>query len=212
MIRVGVIGCGAIGRPVARTLLRGEAGSHALAGVLARSVRELDGFPVTADAAAFLAESHDLVIEAGGPDAFRALVPAALERSEVWAVSPIPLADPALEREVRRISSASGHALRIAPGAFAGFDGIAAAMAAGIERLDVFVDLAAGDGLEPEVLFEGTARAVALRFPEGSTSRSPPRWPVRASTPRTCASCGPRTEPVVARWDLPCAPRRASSR
>jgi Homoserine dehydrogenase, NAD binding domain len=86
MSRVGVIGCGAIGRPVARTILRGEAGSRALARVLARFVRELDGFPVTADGAAFLAEHHDLVIEAGGPDAFRALVPAALERSEVWAV------------------------------------------------------------------------------------------------------------------------------
>jgi aspartate dehydrogenase len=167
MMRVGLIGCGAIGRPVARALLRGEAGPHALAGVLARSARALDGFPVTADAGVFLAAPHDLVIEAGGPDAFRALVPAALRRSEVWAVSPIPLADPALERELRRISGATGHALRIAPGALAGFDGIAAAMAAGLERLDVFVDLAAGDGPEPELLFEGTARATALRFPEG---------------------------------------------
>jgi aspartate dehydrogenase len=167
MIRVGVIGCGAIGRPVARAILRGGAGPHALATVLARSARTLDGFPVTADAAEFLAAHCDLVIEAGGPDAFRTLVPAALERSEVWAVSPMPLADPALEREVRRISTATGHTLRIAPGALAGFDGIAAAMAAGLERLDVFVDLAPGDGSEPEVLFEGTARAAALGFPEG---------------------------------------------
>lgn len=167
MIRVGVIGCGAIGRPVARAILRGAAGPHALAGVLARSARTLDGFPVTADPSAFLAEHYDLVIEAGGPAAFRALVPGALERSEVWAVSPMPLADPALEREIRRISAVTGHPLRIAPGALAGFDGIAAAMAAGLERLDVFVDLAPGDRPEAEVLFEGTARAAALGFSEG---------------------------------------------
>jgi aspartate dehydrogenase len=167
MTRVGLIGCGGIGRPVGRALLRGAAGPHALAAVLARSARELDGFPITADAAAFLARDCDLIVEAGGPEAFRALVPSALERADVWAVSPIPLADPAIEREVRRIAAATGHVLQIAPGAFAGFDGIAAAMAAGLERLEVFVDLAPGDGPEREVLFEGTAREVALRFPEG---------------------------------------------
>jgi len=141
MKRVGLIGCGAIGRPVARALLTGKAGSHSLAAVLARAPRDLDGFPVTATADRFLAGGHDLIIEAGGPAAFRALVPAALERCEVWAVSPIPLADPVLEHKIRGISASTGHALRIAPGALAAFDGIATAMAGGLERLDVFIDL-----------------------------------------------------------------------
>jgi aspartate dehydrogenase len=165
--RVGLIGFGAIGRPVARTLLAGTAGAHSLAAVLARSARQLDGFAVTADVDAFLVGGHDLIIETGGPAAFRALVPEALERSEVWAVSPIPLADPVFEREVRRIAARTGHALRIAPGALAAFDGLATAMAAGLERLDVFVDLGPGEASEPELLFEGTAREVGLRFPEG---------------------------------------------
>ena len=167
MKRVGLIGCGAIGRPVARALLAGKAGAHSLAAVLARASRDLDGFPVTDTADKFLAGGHDLIIEAGGPAAFRALVPAALERCEVWAVSPIPLADPALEREIRGISASTGHALRLAPGALAAFDGIATAMAAGLESLDVFIDLGAGEASEPELLFEGTAREVGLRFPEG---------------------------------------------
>ena len=167
MKRVGLIGCGAIGRPVARALLTGAAGAHSLSAVLARTRRELDGFPVTDRAEDFLAGDYDLIIEAGGPEAFRALVPAALERCEVWAVSPIPLADPGLEREIRRISAATGHALRIAPGALAAFDGIATAMAGGLERLDAFIDLGAGDASEPELLFAGTAREVGLRFPEG---------------------------------------------
>src|SRR5438128_11803967 len=40
-------------------------------------------------------------------------------------------------------------------------------MAGGLERLDVFIDLGAGEASEPELLFEGTAREVGLRFPEG---------------------------------------------
>jgi aspartate dehydrogenase len=164
--RVGLIGCGAIGRPVARALLAGKAGAHSLAAVLARTSRELDGFPVTDDLDRFLGGGPDLIIEAGGPEAFRALVPAALERCEVWAVSPLPLADLVLEREIRSIAAATGHTLRIVPGAFAAFDGIATAMAGGLERLDVFIDLGAGESSEPELLFEGTAREVGLRFPE----------------------------------------------
>ena len=167
MKRVGVIGCGTIGRPIARALLAGQAGQHALAGILGRSARDLDGFPVSDDAASFLAERYDLIIEAAGPAAFRSLVPAALERQDVWAVSPLPLADEALEREIRRIAAATGHVLRIAPGALAAFDGIATAMAGGLERLDVFIDLGPGETSEREVLFEGSAREAALRFHEG---------------------------------------------
>jgi aspartate dehydrogenase len=143
------------------------AGAHSLSAILARSARQLDGFEVRADVEAFLAGRDDLILEAGGPAAFRALVPAALERGEVWAVSPIPLADPAFEQEMRRIAAATGHPLRIAPGALAAFDGIATAMAGGLERLDVFSDLGAGKASAPELLFEGTARAVGQRFSEG---------------------------------------------
>jgi aspartate dehydrogenase len=167
MKRVGLIGCGRIGRPVARALMAGKAGAHALAAVLARGARDLDGFPVTGSADEFFSGGYDLIIEAAGPAAFRALVPTALERCEVWAVSPIPLADPMLECEARRIALATGHPLRIAPGALAAFDGIATAMAGGLERLEVFIDLGAGDSSEPELLFEGTAREVGLRYPEG---------------------------------------------
>ena len=165
--RVGLIGCGGIGRPVARALMSGNAGAHSLSGVLARTARDLDGFPVTASADTFFAGIHDLIVEAGGPEAFRALVPTALQHAEVWAVSPIPLADRDLEREIRSIAASTGHTLRIVPGAFAAFDGIATAMAGGLERLDVFIDLGPGEASEPELLFEGTAREVGLRFPEG---------------------------------------------
>src|SRR5262245_54109064 len=105
MKRIGLIGCGGIGRPVARALLAGKAGPYSLAALLARSARQLDGFDVTSDVEAFLAGRHDLIIETGGPAAFRTLVPRALDRCEVWAVSPIPLADPTLEQEIRHITA-----------------------------------------------------------------------------------------------------------
>jgi 3-hydroxyisobutyrate dehydrogenase-like beta-hydroxyacid dehydrogenase len=39
MRQVGVIGCGAIGRPMARALLGGKAGPHALAAMLVEITR-----------------------------------------------------------------------------------------------------------------------------------------------------------------------------
>src|SRR2546426_1278072 len=93
---VGLIGCGAIGRPVARALLAGRAGSHLLAAVLARTARDLDGFPVTDTADKFLAGGHDLIIEAGGPEGLPGPVPAAPPRCAGWAGGAIPLAHPIL--------------------------------------------------------------------------------------------------------------------
>src|SRR5258706_6254850 len=84
MKRVGLIGCGAIGRPVARALLAGKAGAHSLAAMLARAPRDLDGFTVTDIADKFLAGGHDLIIEAGGPAAFPALVPPGPEALRRW--------------------------------------------------------------------------------------------------------------------------------
>jgi predicted dinucleotide-utilizing enzyme len=170
MKRVGLIGCGAIGRPVARALLAGTAGAHSLAAVLARSARKLDGFEVTADVEAFLAGRYDLILETAGPAAFRALVPAALERCEVWAVSPIPLADPVLEREVRRIAATTGHALRIAPGALAAFDGIATAMAAASSAWTSSSISAPGKHPRPSSCSRAPRAPSGCAFPRVSTS------------------------------------------
>jgi aspartate dehydrogenase len=165
-MRVGLIGCGNIGRPVARALLRGQAGPHRLCAILGRTARDLDGMPVTADVAAFYASGPELIVEAGGPEAFRQQAARALRACPVIAVSPLPLADPALERELGDIARATGHGLRIAPGAIGGLDAIATAMAAGLERLQVFVELGPADGNETVVLFEGSVREAARRFPD----------------------------------------------
>lgn len=70
MKRVGLIGFGAIGRPVARALPAGKAGDHSLAAVLARIPRDLDGFPVTDIADRFLAGG-----KRGSPSVLSAVMP-----------------------------------------------------------------------------------------------------------------------------------------
>lgn len=166
MRQVGLIGCGKIGRPVARALLRGTAGEHALAAVLGRSARALDSFPVTDDPEVFFAGRPSLVIEAGGPEAFRHYAARALEGGDLLAVSPLPLADAALERELRDIARRTGHSLRIAPGAIGGLDALATAMAAGLDRLEAFVELGPSEGDAEELLFEGSVREAAQRYPD----------------------------------------------
>ena len=195
MIRVGLIGCGAsAGRWRGRSCAA-RPGRTRWRECWRAPRATLDGFPVTADAAAFLAEPHDLIIEAGGPEAFRALVPAALECSDVWAVSPIPLADPAL---------------RARDPPHLGDDRTRAAHRPG--RLRRVRRHRRGDGGRPRTprrvrrprrrrrarSASCSSRAPPARWRSASrrasTSRSLPRWPGRASTPRTCASCGRRAD------------------
>ncbi len=163
---MGLIGRGKIGRPIARALLRGQAGPHELCAVLGRSERDLDGVRVTSDPDEFYSSAPELIIEAGSPEAFRLHAARALTGCDLIAVSPLPLADRVLEQELRAIAMRTGHVLRVAPGAIGGLDAIATAMAGELERLDVFVDLAPADGPDQVLLFEGSVRDAAIRFPD----------------------------------------------
>lgn len=165
MKRLGLIGCGSIGRALVRALHEGRAAPWTLAAVLARSARRLDGYDVLADAAAYFAQPMDLVIEAAGEEGFRMHVPHALAHADVWAVSPAALADPEVEARVRDACKQSGHRLRILPGALPGLDAIATAHAAGIESLEISLEVAPGEARK--TLFKGSAREAVLRFPDG---------------------------------------------
>lgn len=165
MRRVGVIGCGNIGRPVIRALQAGTAGPHALVAVLARQARHVDDLTVLDDADAFFAAAPELIIEAAGPAAFAAHVPTALARAEVWAVSPTALADRAVEAQTRA-AVAAGHHLRIVSGAIGALDGLRALAVDPALTLTVTVDAAWAD--EAAVLFEGSAREAAARYPHGT--------------------------------------------
>ena len=84
-------------------------------------------------------------------------------------------------------------------------------MAAGLERLDVFIDLGAGEASAPELLFEGTARAVGLRFPEGVNVVIAAALAGPGLDATQVRVMRPPRGPSAARWDSRCARGRASS-
>ncbi len=166
--RVGVIGCGRIGLPVAEALAADEVAGWSLGGVLARSERAVGAIQVCDDAESFLAMDLDLIVEAAGPAALASLGERALEAADVWTVNGTALADPGLVARLEAACRRRGHRLRLVPGAIAGLDGIALAATDPAALLHVTVEMpGAADTAAPRRQFTGPAREAAARFPDG---------------------------------------------
>jgi aspartate dehydrogenase len=185
-LRVGLIGFGAIGRRLAEAIVAGKAGRCELQAVLVRRPERISaevaaglGCHVTADAAEFLATRMDLVVEVAGHDALKAYAEDILRQNkDLLLISVGALADAAFEERLRRDAHDYGRRVYLATGAIAGLDAIAAAAVGGLDAVTHSVrkpplgllepDEAAkvqASG-EPRVLYEGTAREAAIRFPE----------------------------------------------
>jgi len=184
MLRVGLLGYGAIGRAVCELVHDGAAGSVSIVGALvrdpARYARAADQhrFPFVDGVSALLALTPQLVVEAGGHEAFRQHVPAILSSGvDVVALSVGALADAATLAEVEAAAEKGGSRLRVPSGAIAGLDAISAAAVGRIERVthtvrkppaalldDAEAAVVMADG-RPVELFAGTARDAAARFP-----------------------------------------------
>ncbi len=179
-----LIGFGAVGGAVARMIAEGLAGTATLVAVVVREPGRHDadgarlGIPFLTDVADLIALRPDVVLEAGGHDAFRQHVPALLAAGiDVIALSVGVLADEALLAEVERAAASGGSRLRIPSGAIAALDAIAAAAVGGLDRVVHSVrkpphSLLDGDEAaavvlagEPRVLYTGPARAAAKQFP-----------------------------------------------
>lgn len=176
-MKLALIGAGAIGQAVVRALPGAEFG------VLTRTACAL---PANAHALAspdaVRRFEPDLIVEAAGQDAASRLVPGFLEDGfSVLLASVGALADP--ETEARMRSAPTGSAQLLIPaGAIGGIDLVAALGKPDIEEVAYIGskppvawakspaaegrDLSALDG--PEVLYEGTAREAALRFPKNA--------------------------------------------
>ena len=166
MRRVGIIGAGSIATPVIRALSDGTAGAWRLAAVLAREARTINGIEVLDDVDTFLGSPIDLVIEAAGPKALSEWGVRALAIADVWTVSGVALADRALETALATAATASRHRLRLATGAIAGLDGVATAAVDPGARLHITISVAPTE--QPRmVLFSGSVRDAAQRFPDG---------------------------------------------
>ena len=185
-LRIGLIGCGAIGRRLAEAIVGGEAGRAELVAVLVRHPErvapELSARPgclVTNDAADFLATSMDLVVEVAGHDALKAYGEDVLRQGkDLLLISVGALADPTFEQRLYRAAHDYGQRVYLATGAIAGLDAIAAGAVGGLHSVTHSVrkppaGLLAPDEIAaavasgtPRVLYEGPAREAALRFPE----------------------------------------------
>ncbi|HYF18069.1 MAG TPA: aspartate dehydrogenase domain-containing protein, partial [Ramlibacter sp.] len=157
--RLAIVGAGRIGAPV----LAAELPGWQVVGVLVRQAADRPE-PFTSDLDEFLAKQPDLIVELAGPAALAAVGERCLAIADVWTVSPAALADAAVAARLESAARASGHRLRILPGAFAGLDGVSAASAAGGASLHLDIDLMPGPG-PAELRFSGTVREAAARYP-----------------------------------------------
>src|SRR3712207_3706649 len=112
-LRIGLIGYGAIGRPLAEAVAAGRPGSVELAAVVVRAPRRYDPPPagalLTSDRDAFLERAAALVVEAGGHDALRQHGEAALTAGrDLMVVSVGAFADEALLERLRGAAQAAG--------------------------------------------------------------------------------------------------------
>ena len=180
MIRVGLIGFGAIGRALWAALAEGRAGDAVCPSVLVRSPRVEAGVPLTADADAFFAERLDAVVECAGHEAVRQHGPRALAMGADLVVTAIgALVDDALRARLEAAAAAAGRRLIIPSAGIGALDMLGAAAVGGLSRVRVTVrkdpaswkgtaaeavcDLDALEG--PVVLYEGPVREGARRYP-----------------------------------------------
>ncbi len=179
MLRVGLIGCGAIGSVVARELSEGAVPGAELTAVFDLFVDH----PLGVDDRESLLGASDVVVEAAGHGALREHGVAVRESgADLLVVSVGALADEDLETTLRR---AEGGRLFLCTGAIGGFDILRAAMlfgpldevaitstkpAGALKRpwMDGTVVDALESGSEPVTVFDGPARQACERFPESA--------------------------------------------
>ena len=182
-MRLALIGYGAIGQAiVARLRALGEI--DLLGGILVRSRPAADpGVPLWHDAKEMIAARPDIVIEAAGHAALRALGPAVVASGADLVVAAVgALADDDFARALAGAADGGGGRVIVPPGAVAGLDGLVAARTAGLERVtyssykpphawrgtraEATIDL---DHEEDEIVFfTGSAREAALHYPQNA--------------------------------------------
>jgi len=184
VVRVALIGYGAVGGPVARMIREGLAGRASVIAVVVvhpeRYAAEAAalGIPFTSRTEDVIGLQPDIVLEAGGHAAFRQHVPALLAAGiNVISISVGALADPHLLEETQAAAVQGGGRLRIPSGAIAALDAISSAAVGRIDRvihtvrkppttlLDGEEGLAVLRSGVEKILYEGPAREATQRFP-----------------------------------------------
>lgn len=179
---MGLIGYGAIGVDVTRRVMSRQVPGVDVVTVLTRTPHSLpQGIIGTMELPTFLAQDLDLVIETAGQQAVRDFAVDIVTRGVSLAVVSVgALCDDALSHDLRQSAQTSGAKVYFPSCAIAGLDRIAAAHEGRLQsvrlvtrkpvaawfstEVEKTVDLARVS--EPLLIFSGTARVAARRFPE----------------------------------------------
>lgn len=170
-MRIGLIGFGFIGAELYRRIAAAP-GAGRVVFVQNRTRDRLAAIPPDivlddlADAARF---APDLIVEAADPDVTRRHGEAFLAFADYMPLSLTALADDALRGRLERAAVRSGRSLLIAHGALVGMDSL-------IEWREMWDDVAisfrkppaslgVGQGAKEELLFDGSVRDAAVRYP-----------------------------------------------
>jgi aspartate dehydrogenase len=180
-MRVGLIGCGAIGSEVVRAARDGELGASVqLAAVLVRRPRAAAEAMVTHEPEAFFERDLDAVVECAGHEAVRDHGVRCLESGIDLVLTSIgALVDDRLRERLER-AAARGGRLTVASAGIGALDILGAAAIGGLEsvRMTVRKDPSAWWGTaaeqlcdlaslrEPLIIYEGSVREGAARYPQ----------------------------------------------
>jgi aspartate dehydrogenase len=182
-LRVGVIGLGAIGRPLVEAIAAGQAGAVVVTAALVRDPTRHaalpDGRLLTDDQAVFLQQPMDAVVEAAGHAAIREHAEAVLRSGcNLLVVSVGAFADDTLLARLRAAAEAAGRQILVPSGAMAGLDVISAAAVGGLAEVSITTrkppaawvgtpaEAQALAATEPVLLYDGPARAGVTLFPQ----------------------------------------------
>ncbi len=189
MIDVALIGFGAIGRTLARTLAQHAAEVRIVAVLLRPQGRRPVIAELPADAQIvdkiddLIAARPQVVIECAGHLALREMGPRVLDAGIALLVASVgALADPAVEAMLRRAATQGGTRVLLPSGALGALDILAAARLAGLAHVTyesrkaplawkgtpAEAMIALADLTAPVMFFAGNAREAALRFPQNA--------------------------------------------
>jgi len=187
VLKIGLVGCGAIGSEIAKSIDRGVISAQLVAvcdhnpETAKKLIDRLKIKPVKANLDELVNRS-DLVVEAASQRAVPAIAKAALEKGRnVMIMSVGALADADLYRSIKRMASEHGSKVYLPSGAISGLDGLKSASVGSIKRItltttkspeslggapyirEMKIDL--GGLKEPTTVFEGSAAEAVKAFP-----------------------------------------------
>ena len=187
VLKIGLVGCGAIGSEIAKSIDRGDISAQLVAvcdhnpETAQELISSLMIKPVKANLEE-LVDKSDLVVEAASQRAVPAIAKAALVKGRNLMIMSVgALADVELYRSIKRMASEHGSKVYLPSGAISGLDGLKSASSGSIKRVTLTTTKSPASlegaphvrerkidlkGLkEPTLIFEGSAADAVKAFP-----------------------------------------------